>query len=297
MTAPAAGKFLVSLADDVARADVIRNLARTALNDAIHFGRPQAVIDDLARKLAALESPSPRRIEVPGPVLDPVSVEYAAVGGPRSWAEERVLKAAGEQALASADGPSGEALDAIRTNELMRARLERLTPEQRAQSIASVAFQALDDDRAAKMQQVAAAERRRAQMEAVANSIGSVASRYALPAVAAGLTAGGVGYAVNQKRQSMANDRAYYDELARRAETHANTRRAIGETLDSMGGDVSIDYGGDQMADMVNDITAPDIRGVPSPEPDIFTEDPAISWESDDPGAAIKRVLQKRYGS
>jgi len=141
-----ASTFLRNLSAETKAAEVARNLARTAVNDAIYFGRPQAMIDDLARKAAALETPQVQ-IEVPRAPLDPVSEEYAAVGGPRKWAEERVLNSAGARALEAAGGDPSPALEAIRTNELIKARVARMSPEERARSLAAIAIQAAEDAR------------------------------------------------------------------------------------------------------------------------------------------------------
>jgi len=296
-------RFLAELADQARSAEVARNLARTALNDARHFGRSQDVIDDLARKLAELEGPAAPRLEVPGPVLDPVSVEYAAVGGPRAWAEERVLNQAGNAAMENAAGPSSEVTDALRGNALMRSRLERLTPEQRAQSIATIAFQAQDDAAVAAMQRQAAAERRRVQTKAVADAIGTAARKYSLPAVAAGLTGYGVYDAVSRKRQEMADEAAAREEYQRvlddrlsRKISHLDNRVGVQDALGQMADEITFSSAMGSMEDDVRGWTNPVIPEPRMPEMDIFQDDPALSWEPDDPYAAIQRVLDKRYG-
>ncbi len=293
-------RFLAELADQARSAEVARNLARTALDDARFFGRSQDVIDDLARKLAELEGPSATRIEVPGPVLDPVSVEYAAVGGPRAWAEERVLNQAGTSALENAAGPSSEATDALRGNALMRSRLERLNPEQRAQSIAAMAFQAQDDAAVAAMQRQAAAERRRVQTKAVTDAIGTAARKYSLPAVAAGLTGYGVYDAVARKRQEMADEAAAAEEyrgvLDQRFNNRLDNRLGVTDALDRMADEITFSPELGSMEEDVRDMTDPTIPQGLVPETDIFQEDPSMSWETEDPYAAIQRVMQKRYG-
>jgi hypothetical protein len=280
-------RALTEMADEARKAEVLRNLARTAMNDAVHFGRSQDVIDDLARKLAELESPKVQ-VEVPRQPLDPVSVEYAAIGGPRSWAEERVMNAAGTEALENADSPSSEALDALRGNALMRSRLERLTPEQRAQSVASLAFQAQDDARAASLQRAAAAERRRVQTQAAMDAIGRVASKYAVPAVAT--AAGGVGvYDALADRQMRSEDqRAYAADADRRLEGL--------RLMDELGKDIAFDSGLGPMEDTIQEFQDSYIRPGTGLTPDIFSEDPAVSWDNESPSEAIQRVLQKRYG-
>lgn len=143
-----ANTFLRNLAEEARAAEVARNLARTAMKDAVYFGRPQSVIDDLARKAAALEEPKVQ-IEVPRATVDPVSEDYAVVGGPRSWAEERVLQAAGQSALDNAGFDSRSAMDAYRNNQLLASRVGRMSPEERARSLAAVAVQAMADRKAA----------------------------------------------------------------------------------------------------------------------------------------------------
>lgn len=259
------------------------NLARTALKDAIHFGRPQEMIDDLARRLQALEGPPQVQVEVPRAALDPVSVEYAAIGGPRSWAEQRVMNSAGESALESADGPTSEAMDALRSNALMAARLARLSPEQRAQSVAAVAFQAADDARAAKLAQIAAGERQKAQARAVAGALGNTM----LATTAGALTAGGIGSVAQQMRERELQTQSDIEDY-----------RRLDSLVDSMG---LGKLGGSpsEIADEISGIAAslePDIRGVTATEPDIFTEDPEIRLTDEDPRAAIRRVMRQRYG-
>jgi hypothetical protein len=288
-------RALTEMADEARKAEVLRNLARTAMNDAVHFGRSQDVIDDLARKLAELESPKVQ-VEVPRQPLDPVSVEYAAIGGPRSWAEERVMNAAGTEALENADSPSSEALDALRGNALMRSRLERLTPEQRAQSVASLAFQAQDDARAASLQRAAAAERRRVQTQAAMDAIGRVASKYAVPAVAT--AAGGVGvYDALANRQMRSEDqRAYAADADRRLEGRRLTSEAMLAAMDGLGQDITFDSGLDPMEDTIREFRDPSIPPDAMPTPDIFTEDPSISFDNESPSEAISRILRQRYG-
>lgn len=270
-------EFLIDLARRAKAAEYARNAARTALNDAIHFGRSQDIIDELTRKLAALDPPPAQGVRVPGPVLDPVSVEYAAVGGPRKWAEGRVLSAAGNAALDAADGPSLEALDAVKANALIASRLDRLSPEQKAQSIASVAFQAMDDARVAQMQKQAAAARQRAQAQAIAGSLGAAAL--------AGIAGRGLVDVGSRDVQGALQDnsRALDDRLMA-----AMTSRLMDRATED------IDFGTD---DLVN-AAAADAMRVPDAsraQTDIFTEDPLVVWDAEDPDAAIQRVLEKRY--
>jgi hypothetical protein len=276
-------RFLSNLSDEARAAEVARNLARTAVSDAIHFGRSQDVIDDLARKAAELDGTPQVQIEVPRAPQDPVSMEYAAVGGPRKWAEERVLKAAGEQALADADGPSSEALDAIRSNALMRSRIDRLSPEQRAQSVAALAFQADDDARVARMAQAAAAERRKAQMKAVADAV----APFALPAAAIAPPAIGVGLAVPG---ALAGVGGQSESLARQDRRRISAKHAA-QMLDEMA--AGIDMGAVHAEQAVADLT--DMRGVTAPEPEIFGADDQIAFDKEDPAAAISRILEQRY--
>jgi hypothetical protein len=271
-------RALTEMADEARKAEVLRNLARTAMNDAVHFGRSQDVIDDLARKLAELESPKVQ-VEVPRQPLDPVSVEYAAIGGPRSWAEERVMNAAGTEALENADSPSSEALDALRGNALMRSRLERLTPEQRAQSVASLAFQAQDDARAASLQRAAAAERRRVQTRAAMNAIAPSALRYGVVPAAA---VGAAGYGWNENMADLSARRAMLKD----------DMEFVNEAL----GDISFDYGVSEMEDAVAEMTRPEVPSMDGITPDIFTEDPSISFDNESPSEAISRILRQRYG-
>lgn len=283
--------FLRRMGQEAATDQRAINLARTALNDAIYYGRSQAVIDDLARKLSALEG-SPRvEVEVPGPVLDPVSVEYAAVGGPRSWAEGRVLKAAGESALESADGPTSEAMDALRSNALTAARLARMTPEQRAQSIAAVAFQASDDARAARLAKVAAGERQKAQAKAVAGYLGQAG----LAVAAGGLTGAGLGAVSSNMADRRQREQNVLDAYRQRVSERNAVNAAFEKAMEQMAGEVSFDSGVDDISGMAADM-ANEIRGVPSPEPDIFSEDPQIVLDNESQRDAIRRIMAQRYG-
>lgn len=283
--------FLRRLGQEAADSERAVNLARTALNDAIHFGRPQAVIDDLARKLAAMEGPPSVQVEVPRAALDPVSVEYAAIGGPRSWAEQRVMTAAGESALENADGPTSEAMDALRSNALTEARLARMTPEQRAQSIAALAFQAADDARAARMAQAATRERQRAQAKAVAGALGKAGVAAGIGGMT-GVSLGVVSSNIADRQREEQN--VFAEQLRRFAERRA-VRQQMGDDLAKMTGEINFAPDADDISGIAADM-ANDIRGVPSPEPDIFTEDPAIILADEDQRAAIQRVLQQRYG-
>lgn len=266
------------------------NLARTAMRDAVHFGRPQAVIDDLARRLEMLEGPAPTPVVVPPPVLDPVSVEYAAIGGPRSWAEQRVMNAGAEAALGAADGPSSDALDAVRSNSLMRSRIDRLSPEQRAQSIAAVAFQAADDARAAKLAQIAAGERRKAQAKAVANALGQAGLAAGIGGMT-GVSLGVVGSNISDRRQQEQNVITdYRKRVAERNAVSQAMNAALGEMVDD------ITLSGTSPMDGLEDYISGDIRGVPSPEPDIFTEEPQIMLEEESQRDAIRRIMAQRYG-
>lgn len=283
--------FLRRLGQEAADSERAVNLARTALNDAIHFGRPQAVIDDLARKLAAMEGPPSVQVEVPRAALDPVSVEYAAIGGPRSWAEQRIMTAAGESALENADGPTSEAMDALRSNALTEARLARMTPEQRAQSIAALAFQAADDARAARMAQAAARERQRAQAKAVAGALGKAGVAAGIGGMT-GVSLGVVSSNIADRQREEQN--VFAEQLRRFAERRAVSQQ-MNDDLAKMTGAINFAPDADDISGIAADM-ANDIRGVPSPEPDIFTEDPAIILADEDQRAAIQRVLQQRYG-
>lgn len=283
--------FLRRLGQEAAESARAVNLARTALNDAIHFGRPQAVIDDLARKLAAMEGPPSVQVEVPRAALDPVSVEYAAIGGPRSWAEQRVMTAAGESALENADGPTSEAMDALRSNALTEARLARMTPEQRAQSIAALAFQAADDARAARMAQAATRERQRAQAKAVAGALGKAGVAAGIGGMT-GVSLGVVSSNIADRQREEQN--VFAEQLRRFAERRAVSQQ-MNDDLAKMTGEINFAPDADDISGIAADM-ANDIRGVPSPEPDIFTEDPAIILADEDQRAAIQRVLQQRYG-
>lgn len=287
--------FLRRAGQEAATSERAINLARTALKDAIHFGRPQAVIDDLARKLQLLEGPTSVQIEVPRQALDPVSVEYAAIGGPRAWAEERVMNAAGNSALESADGPTSEVMDALRSNALTAARLARMTPEQRAQSVAAIAFQAADDARAAKMAQAAARERQKVQSKALMDALGSTA----LATTAGALTAGGIGaVAMDMKDRAQREQNALSEYRMQVADRTAKRNAIIGalnEQLGQMTDQISFDPGVDDISGMAAEM-ANEIRGVPSPEPDIFTEDPQIKLDSESQQDAIRRILAERYG-
>lgn len=283
--------FLRRLGQEAAESARAVNLARTALNDAIHFGRPQAVIDDLARKLAAMDGPPSVQVEVPRAALDPVSVEYAAIGGPRSWAEQRVMTAAGESALENADGPTSEAMDALRSNALTEARLARMTPEQRAQSIAALAFQAADDARAARMAQAATRERQRAQAKAVAGALGKAGVAAGIGGMT-GVSLGVVSSNIADRQREEQN--VFAEQLRRFAERRAVSQQ-MNDDLAKMTGEINFAPDADDISGIAADM-ANDIRGVPSPEPDIFTEDPAIILADEDQRAAIQRVLQQRYG-
>lgn len=286
-----AARFLVGLGQDAAAHARAVNLARTALNDARHFGRSQAVIDDLARRLRDLEGPPQVEVQVPRAALDPVSVEYAAIGGPRSWAEERVMNSAGEAAMESADGPSSEALDAIQANALMASRLGRLSPEQRAQSIAAVAFQAADDARAARMAQVAAAEQRKAQAKAVAGAFGNTM----LATAAGGLTAAGIGSVAQQIKERQQQEQNVLTDYRKRVAERKAVSQAMNEALGQMTDQIQFDPGVDDISGIAAGL-ADDIRGVPSLEPDIFTEDTQIMLDSESQRDAIRRIMSQRYG-
>jgi hypothetical protein len=283
--------FLRRMGQEAATDQRAINLARTALKDAIHFGRPQEMIDDLARRLEALEGPPQVQVDVPRAALDPVSVEYAAIGGPRSWAEQRVMTSAGESAMQAADGPTSEALDAIRSNALMAARLERLSPEQRAQSVAALAFQAADDARAEKLAKVAASERQRAQAKAVAGALGTTA----LGTAAGGLTALGIGEAARQYGDRMRQEQEVFADYEQRAAERRAVRQEMGEALGKMTGEINF-------APVVDDVSgiaaamALDIRDAAPSATDIFTEDPEIMLDSENQRDAIRRILGQRYG-
>jgi len=288
-------RALTEMADEARKADVVRNLARTALNDAIYFGRSQDVIDDLARKLSAMETPEVR-VEVPGPVLDPVSVEYAAVGGPRSWAERRVMQSAGEAALENADSPSNAAIDAVRSNALMRSRLDRLSPEQRAQSMAAVAFQAQDDARAAAIQRAAASERRRVQTKAATEAMGKAALRYGVPGAAVGALGYGAYDVAGKSQQRAADDKDYMDRLAFRRAVRERNSADLMDAMDDMGQDIVFDSGVPSIENAAAGLARVKVPSMDDLAPDIFTEDPAISFDNESPSEAISRILLQRYG-
>lgn len=146
MAFPGASAFLRRLSAEAKAADdaaafrrAQRIVAEQALKDAIHFDRPQSMLDELARKVAALDDPPPPPgPRIPDSELDPISVQVAAIGGPRQWAEERFWKDMARQK------PGGEPLaDQLTRNERARSltsqRLGRLTPEQRQSSLGVVA--------------------------------------------------------------------------------------------------------------------------------------------------------------
>lgn len=146
MAAPSASTFLRQLSAEAKAAEAAaefrraqRIIAEQALKDAMHFERPQAVLDELARKVAALDDPPPAPgPRVPDAELDPVAVQVASIGGPRQWAEERMWRELARQEA------TGEPLaDQLARNERAKAltsqRLARLTPEQRQSSLGVVA--------------------------------------------------------------------------------------------------------------------------------------------------------------
>jgi hypothetical protein len=61
-------------------------------------------------------------------------------------------------------------------------------------------------------------------------------------------------------------------------------------------GDISFDYGVSEMEDAVAEMTRPEVPSMDDITPDIFTEDPSISFDNESPSEAISRILRQRYG-